>query len=88
MAGEDCTDLHRQLAELWKDGWDQPRPPIPDLSPSALAEDLKDTLNIRGLLEGDSVEPSLDARPLEVMTIAERAAQSLAHHPAPALSLD
>ncbi len=72
VADEDCGDLHKQLAELWKDGWDQPRPPIPELSPSALAEDLKDTLNIRGLLEGDSVEPSLDARPLEVMTISER----------------
>ncbi len=69
---EDCNDLHGQLANMWDEGWDKPRPPIPDLSAAKLREDLVETLNIAVLLDGDQQHSSLDARPLEVVTIGER----------------
>jgi hypothetical protein len=69
---DNCKGLHEQLAAMWEDGWDQPRPPIPDLSPEALRESIRDTLNISGLMDGDASHPSLDARSLSVVTIGER----------------
>jgi len=72
LPSEDCGALHEQLVQLWEDGWDQPRPPIPGLSPEQLSEDLKEALNIRGLMDGGDGAPSLDARSLEVVTLSER----------------
>ena len=69
---EDCIELHGQLATMWREGWDQPRPPIFDLPPDQLRQDLLETLNIRGLIEGDPQQLSLDARSLKVVTIGER----------------
>jgi len=69
---ENCSTLHEQLANMWEEGWDQPRPPIPGLSAAQLREDLIETLNMGALLEGNQQHSSLDARPLEVVTIGER----------------
>jgi hypothetical protein len=72
MPVPDCKDMHGELATMWEQGWDQPRPPIPGLDPEPLREDLRATLNIAALIDGDEQHASLDARPLEVVTIGER----------------
>ena len=72
MPVSDCKNLHGELAMMWGQGWDQPRPPIPELGPEQLREDLVETLNIAALIDGDAQHASLDARSLEVVTIGER----------------
>ncbi|MBJ93530.1 MAG: hypothetical protein CMP23_03545 [Rickettsiales bacterium] len=69
---ENCGALHAQLAQMWRDGWDQPRPPIPELSAEQLTDDLLAVLNLGVLIGGDERHDSLSERPLEVSVLGER----------------
>ncbi len=69
---DSCDGLLEDLVAKWEGGWDQPRPPIPDLSAADLQDSIMEALNIRFLVEGDGELLPLDERPITVTLLNER----------------